>query len=190
MKKEHLDFLKNLQEQLTTQPTDGNCDPRYWGILETKRDYGYEEDAADGWVIYDGEALSEIGNANDSASVIRELTEEYELPEEAFQTGSGSYLSYPDDIVYAANEALQKRDNRNSSYAPLQVVYYRDVNFLARDAIFLTKKACKEHIAKFGYNYSNPRTYVMTASRCPEYEMLLDVIKDTLWDEIIPDEEK
>ncbi|MDD3338448.1 MAG: hypothetical protein PHS82_06275 [Lachnospiraceae bacterium] len=59
--------------------------------------------------------------------------------------------------------------------------YYRYFHVVNEDALFLTKKACKEHIEKYGYNYKQPHTYVMTACQCPEYEKLLEVIKNTDW---------
>lgn len=31
------------------------------------------------------------------------------------------------------------------------------------------------------HNYNDPHTYVMTAFRCPEYERLLKILKETDW---------
>lgn len=36
MKKEDIDFLRDLQKELNTQTNDGNADPVYWGVMERK----------------------------------------------------------------------------------------------------------------------------------------------------------
>ena len=95
-------FLINLQKELLTQTTDGNADPRYWGVKVKKRIYG-------------------------------------------------------------------------------DVSYFRDIYEVVDEAVFLTKKACMEHIKKNAHNYNDPHTYVMTAFRCPEYERLLKILKETDW---------
>ena len=33
---EDFEFLKELQHELNTQPTDGNAQPVYWGVMETE----------------------------------------------------------------------------------------------------------------------------------------------------------
>ena len=42
---------------------------------------------------------------------------------------------------------------------------------------FLTKRACKEYIKKYGYNHNDPHTYAMTAYRNFELEKLLKILK-------------
>jgi hypothetical protein len=48
---------------------------------------------------------------------------------------------------------------------------------------FLTKRACKEYIDKYGYNHSNPHTYAMTAIRNPEYETLINILETMKFDD-------
>lgn len=42
MKKEDIEFLRELQHELNTQETDGQASPRYWGIVE-KREFACAE---------------------------------------------------------------------------------------------------------------------------------------------------
>lgn len=34
MTKEDIEFLRDLQHELNTQPNDGNADPVFWGIIQ------------------------------------------------------------------------------------------------------------------------------------------------------------
>ena len=178
-------FLAELKKELLTQPTDGNCDPRFWGVHETVREYGYNSEYADGWVVYDGEQCVEVGKPDDIKSVISEYIDDYDFDESDFQENHDEYdpidITDIEDVVSRANQVVAKAQGLSSSYAPYSVAYYKDFYTVSEDALFLTKKACKEHIEQYGYNYKEPHIYVMTADRCPEYETLLQIIKETDW---------
>ena len=42
---------------------------------------------------------------------------------------------------------------------------------------FLTKRACKNYIERYGYNHNDPHTYAMTAYRNFELVRLLNILK-------------
>lgn len=76
-----------------------------------------------------------IGKPNDPQSIMRAICEQYDyLSPEEFDDPADI-----EDIVGQANDLL--------GMDTYQAVYYRDEWELAQDAIFLTKKACLEHIA-------------------------------------------
>ena len=184
MKSEYIEFLANLKEELLTQPTDGNSDPRYWGIKYEKRVYGYEEEYAEGWTVFDGENPGHIiGKSDDEEAVKEAFIKEYEFNEYSFDDCHDIY-----DIVERANEIAAEEDG-SPYYHPYDLTYYKDVQLYSKEAIFLTKKAAEQHIKDNGHNYNKPYTYVMTAFRCPEYEKLLEVIKNTDWNAIRRDAE-
>lgn len=184
MKSEYIEFLANLKEELLTQPTDGNRDPRYWGIKHKKRVYGWEEECAEGWTVFDSENPGYIiGKPDDEESVKAAFVGEYEINEDSFDDCYDIY-----DIVERANEIKAEEDG-SPYYKPYELAYYRDEDIHSEEAIFLTKKAAMQHIEDNGHNYNNPYTYVMTAFRCPEYEKLLEVIKNTDWNAIRRDAE-
>ena len=168
LSKEDAEFLANLRHELITQPTDGNCDPRFWGVIEDKYEWGYEEDCGEGWCVYDGENCCDVGRYDDVQSVIDELTDPdgYDYDPEDF-----AGLDDPEEVVERANELG----------GGFTLSYYRVHRKVSEDHLFLTKKACKEYIERYGYNHKNPRTYVMTAERCPEYARLLKILKETEW---------
>ena len=88
-----------------------------------------------------------------------------------------------DDVVLRMNEVarLHVCGDINDSCNYFDVSYFRDICEVVDEAVFLTKKACTEHIKKNAHNYNDPHTYVMTAFRCPEYERLLKILKETDW---------
>ena len=166
MKKAYTDFLRNLQQELLTQSTDGNRDPTYWGVLVRKRVYGLQEGNC---MVTTEDGEGPIGKPNDPQSIMQAICEQHDyLSLEEFDDPADI-----EDIVGQANDLL--------GMDTYQVVYYRDEWELAQDAIFLTKKACLEHIACNGHNYLDPKPYAMTAFRCPEYEMLLSILKTVDW---------
>lgn len=162
-------FLSSLQNELLTQPTDGNCGPRFWAVGETKRIVGLDEEYAKGWLIYDGESCAKVGEPDDIESVIKELTD------------ADSYGFDADDFVGCTTpeEVVEKFEElRADDTSPLTVVWYDDVHSVREDTMFLTKKDCTEHIKKYGYNYNQPHTYVMTAERSPAYAKLMEILEN------------
>lgn len=173
IRKEDALFLEQLKHALLTQPTDGNRDPRHWGIIEEKTEWGVLEENSVGWGIFDDEnAFDQVGNSDDLASVIACLIdpENYDCGYAPDYEGCDT----PEEVVEVANRLFE--------YSKFSVRYYADVWHVAEGPLFLTKVACEEHIRRYGYNYSKPHTYVMTADRCPEFEQLLRIIKETDWE--------
>ena len=168
--KEDAEFLAELRHELLTQPTDGNRDPRFWGVIEEKIEWGYNEECGEGWGVYDGEMCCEVGELDDLQALIEELTDQdgYGYDPEDFEG-----LDDPEEVVDRANEL-------DGSYR-FSLNYYRKYHEVSEEHLFLTKKACREYIDRYGYNHNKPHTYVMTAERCPEYEQLLKILKETKW---------
>lgn len=164
-----ISFLCSLQNELLTQPTDGNCGPRFWAVGETKRIIGLDEEYARGWLIYDGENCADVGKPDDIESVIQELTDK-----ESYGFDSADFIgcTTPEEVVEKVEEL------RTDGTSPLTVVWYDDVHSVHEDTMFLTKKDCAEHIEKYGYNYNQPHTFVMTAERSPSYEKLMEILKN------------
>ena len=166
--KDDAEFLADLRHELLTQPTDGNRDPRFWGVKDEVIEWGYDEEWAEGWGVYDSENCCKVGENNDLQSVIAELTDpdEYAYNQEDFKD-----CTEPEEVVERANELG----------GGFSLNYYRTRHIVSEDHLFITKKACQEYIDRYGYNHNKPHTYVMTAERCPEYERLLKILKETKW---------
>lgn len=155
------EFLKELQHELNTQTTDGNAQPVYWGVMETR-----EEGVPDGC----GEPRVYMGDGGTlSLNDAIEYTEEYITDENREQWEQLDKTSM-DGFVGFCNDALR--------WSEVRVV---DVERKSRlsdtTGAFLTKRACQQYIEKYGYNHSNPHTYAMTAYRNFELERLLTILR-------------
>ena len=156
------EFLKELQHELNTQTTDGNAQPVFWGVMETR-----EEGVPDGC----GEPRVYMGDGGTlSLNDAIEYTEEYITDENREQWERLDKTSM-DDFVGFCNEELRWNEVR--------IV---DVDKKSRlsetTGAFLTKRACQQYIEKYGYNHSNPHTYAMTAYRNFELERLLTILRN------------
>ena len=87
MDKKDIEFLARLRDELLTQPTDGNRNPRFWGIRQKELIWGIDSEFADGWGVYDGENCWYVGEKNNLQSVLDELLDPdaYGLTEDAFE---------------------------------------------------------------------------------------------------------
>ena len=166
--KEDAEFLAALRHELLTQPTDGNRDPRFWGVIEEELEFGYQEKFGKGWGVWDNDNCRFVGYINDLQSVIDEL-----IDEDGYDYGEEEFTDCEDieSVIERANEL-------GGSFS---ISYYRRRHVVSDEHIFLTKKACQEYIDRYGYNHNKPHTYVMTAERCPEYARLLKILKETKW---------
>lgn len=155
------DFLKDLQHELNTQTNDGNADPVYWGVKESEMK-GVPEGCGDP-IIYMGDGV---------AMTTKEAVEyiENDVDDAYKEQWADVDKTDMDDVVRFMNENLEWDDVR--------VVYQRLEEHISRNTgAFLTKRACKTYIERYGYNHCQPRTYAMTAYRNDELERLLNILK-------------
>ena len=158
-------FLKDLQKELINQENDGNANPVYWGIMED-----YEA------LCFEGEGEPRIPH-DDGAYTLEELVE-----------------AINDDIdsFTLAEKAEWKAINKNDLDSVMDFVneYWNEDNIIGEPywvetkqqlsryaGAFLTKRAAKSYIEKYGYNHDNPRTYAMTAYRNFELDRLIKILK-------------
>lgn len=61
MRKEDIEFLKSLQDEMLTQDTVGQASPRFWVVMQTERMYGVEDgyDVSGNEVLYEYESIAE-----------------------------------------------------------------------------------------------------------------------------------
>lgn len=165
---EQYDFLHELQHELLTQPTDGNADPVFWGVMEEK-----EIGVPDGC----GEPRIYLGDG-----VVNTLEEAVAYVNEWIEDG--------DDVIKYVWDDVDKEWPEDvadfiKTYIDMQcrlVSVDKKWELSDETGAFITKRACQEYIDKYGYNHSNPHTYAMTAFRNPEYEKLLNLLKTIKFD--------
>lgn len=161
---EDYNFLKDLQNELNTQETDGNAQPVYWGVMETE-EVGVPDECGEPR-IYRGDGY--CGTLEDAVMRIDESIRDYS--EETQKVWHEIDLNNMLDVVKFAKSYLDWREWR--------IVYVENVNSLAENTgPFLTKRACKDYIKKFSYHFSDPHTYAMTALRNKEFERVVNILR-------------
>ena len=117
MKKEDIEFLRELQHELNTQEHDGQASPRFWGIEET-----YLETAIDGdgdpYIVpydpldsYSQETLEEyVSRIEDEIKNLTEDTEDYQYILERWEILDKDDV---DEVVDFVNDNLRTKRTKD-----------------------------------------------------------------------------
>jgi hypothetical protein len=181
MKKEDIEFLKELQNEMLTQDHVCQANPRFWVIMQEVKDY-WVNDNTDGIFVYscgDSESVFE-GGLEEVTEWIKELDGvqdckydvcfvEFNYNNEEYSIGDSSDLQ----------SFLDEYDEDNYS-----VGEYRIREEIAPNTMFLTLRECKEHIKANSYHYNKPHPYAMTAWRSPQVQRLYEILENTDWESI------
>ena len=170
MTKETIDFLQNLQHELLTQPNDGNADPVWWGVMETRSEGGYEDGYEDYYELYSEASCESLGRVNNIQDIINAVKED----DESFTDEHFKDCEDMDDVMNILDEMLPYGEK-------YRLVGCKDISHINEGCVFLTKKDCLDYIEKFGYNHHRPHSYAMTAYRCFTFERLINILKSTDW---------
>ncbi|QXW83581.1 hypothetical protein [Bacillus sp. LJBS17] len=164
-----IQFLKELQQELKNQDSDGQAAPRFW----TVGDYEWVEaraENAERYSVY----LPYIAEAYALDDYLEDLKEDSELSKEALTELKNDDCDNP-------IEWIQKYIDEEAELIP-----ERKVHIVRPDTMFLTKEEAKRHINLNKHHYtSEVHTYAMTAWRARKVERLLKVLKTFDWDSII-----
>ena len=187
MKKDDIEFLKNLREEMLTQDTCCQASPRFWVVMQTTREYGISEEYDfDGTVIVDdeGEACS-----NDIESMYEYMHDTLDIDCRLDEmVPEGKVILVDDDVHVLENEEdVIEWIKDNTGYDYLDLVTYKDKEVIVPDTLFLTKRECEEHIKANSYHYNKPHPYAMTAWRSPQVEKLFEILESTDWEKELND---
>lgn len=177
MKKQDIEFLKDLQHEMLTQDTVCQANPRFWVVREKRRSYGIEDGFEDGIeVVWDSETLAR--DLKELYEFLKEDKEDLDIQYcENYVSIDGENFYDIKDLVGYMKEELEYNDD-------LYIANYREDYVIVPDTMFLTKRECEEHIERNHYHYSEPHSYAMTAWRSPQVEKLFDVIMNTNWNKV------
>lgn len=193
---EDLQFLQNLQKELNTQDNMGNADPEFWVIQQSHTEPA-PPDYADGSMLYDDDTeiaantkaaldyieaeKNNIFPENTSITIQRMKDENYGFISIIHVTTKKITMPYLIRNLYDIKSCL----NETAKHDNYHIEDYIVISEIVPDTMFLTHKACEEHLRKYSYNYRpDAHAYAMTAYRSPEYEKLLDIIRHTNFDEL------
>ncbi|MHA7105259.1 hypothetical protein [Bacillus cereus] len=170
-----IQFLKDLQQELKTQETDGQAGPRYWALMDYK------------WVVtaeghHDRMSLFFMDDC--TTVIVEEYIEdiisgqlEHELTEEQIE-------ELKEMREYESEEGLVEwiKENIDDN---CYLIYEEEVSFIVPDIMFLTKEEANKHIDGNKNHYTKQvHTYAMTAWRSPKVKQLLDILETFDWDAI------
>jgi hypothetical protein len=168
---EDYEFLKDLQNELKTQENDGNADPVFWGVEETVEECrgGDGEYGGDPYITYD-----------DGKWSLEEAIEEVEdeLKNNPEYSDEWLHKEWEEVDKSCAEDVYEFMTGMLHWEGIYGVVYVEDVKRVTPfTGAFITKRACKEYIKKYGYNHNDPHTYAMTAYRNFELGRLINILK-------------
>ena len=163
LSQEDYDFLKDLCHELSTQTNDGNAEPLYWGIME-KKEVLAPEGCGRPMIRHDDGAWE----FNEAIENVNECISDYD--QDIQSEWAKLDKDCPDDVCEFMQERLK--------WDFCDLYWAEDEDVLSRFAgAFLTKRAAKEYVEKYGYNHNQPYTYAMTAFRNFEYGRLIKILK-------------
>ena len=169
LSQEDYDFLKDLCHELNTQTNDGNAQPVYWGIME-KHEVLAPEGCGRPKIRHDDGAWE----FDEAIEHVNECISDYD--QDIQSEWAELDKDFPDDVCEFMQEGLK--------WDFCDLYWAEDEDVLCKFAgAFLTKRAAKEYVEKYGYNHNQPRTYAMTAFRNFELERLLKILKNINFDE-------
>lgn len=94
-------FLTVLGHELRTQPTDGNCDPRFWTVIDEKKDVPCWSENAEEWALID-----------DEGNVVGHVPYETDAGE-LLCVPVRSEVFVPEDILFLTKREAQEHIERN-----------------------------------------------------------------------------
>lgn len=186
-----LAFLDSLQHTLNTQDTMGNADPRFWVIKQSEwqltangnHDAIQYYDEETGMTIRTPSELSDYFDCHVEydVQIVKDGNDEWNISICDFFIAEA--IPDTDDLETFVPEDLDEYIEDN--IRTLQKQYVERVSVIVPDTLFLTHKACEDHLRRYGYNYApDAHAYCMTATRSPEYETLLRMLQTVDWTDV------
>lgn len=165
--KEDIEFLKNLQNEMLTQDTIGQANPRFWVIAQYEKNHNIMEGYEDGYeyiLNYNG-YYEDCENIEEVKGMINNWYEELN----EFQRQELEECNAIRDIKDFILDAELDVDIETRGYTL--------VHTIKPNTFFLTNREAKEHIKANSHHYNDTvHTYAMTAWRSPQVEQLYNIL--------------
>ena len=194
MKKEDIEFLNDLKNEMLSQEDNWQVNPIFWTVIQEIKDYSYnipngEEDGIE--IIKDGEEVCE-GDLKSISEWLKEFLEDNDIEINNYiydeynnvikidrikLDGYCNIIEDAEDLLHYLEEEFGCED--------YEIATYKIREEIVPNTLFLTKKECENHIKANGYHYTNPKPCAMTAWRSPQVKKLFDILKNTDWKEYL-----
>ena len=190
---QEINFLANLQNEMNTQDTVGQRDPRFWVIRGTETVYGMMDgeqrlflNGTEYSAMCDSDLVKNILEAaRKNCTDYKDLRIKAEVDSMTLY-GKGKEAGESEDAIAEwldfenLVEWLQTYTREDA-----RVLYCEDVPKIYPSTFFLTQKAAEEHLIANHYHYSqDAHTYAMTAWRNPEADNLWAILQETDFEDL------
>lgn len=201
-------FLTALQHEMNTQDTMCNADPRFWVIKGVRWNPCEDSDAAD-VTILNGPGSETVASTTEEAVQFLfsdDIAEclagtnysiENAVPDPAAKDTAAVIVTVkqtPHDIKRVFNIKSVKDVYEVLCFCRLYdytLAYETMDPHIYPDTLFLTHKACEDHLRQYHYNYDEKaHAYAMTAIRSPEVEALWKLIQQVDFAALLPSEKQ
>lgn len=197
MNKEDIKFLNDLKNEMLTQDTCCQANPRFWVIRQEERIYWCDNVVSNGFFIFDNnkaEIIFEGDNKdipNYLISLVNELYENGDIDCNLEEVNVYSFGGIEIDFKFNGN-CYTICDEIDLEYflkrcldMDVELGYYQENYIIQYDTFFMTLREAKEHLEKNKHHYnSTAKPYAMTAWRSPQVERLYEIIQNTDWSEL------
>lgn len=195
---EDIQFLSELQKELNTQSAMGNAQPVFWAIKESKTETATEDDydICSAYIAEDiYHSIADFVNAaNDPNDNLLERINEQSSSEiteiQLLDDGSCQLLLEHDKLprkYHSLKDLVELLHDNDYPEDLSQLIYEKYVSRVNPSPIFLTHRAAQAHLTQYDYNYAkDAHAYALTATRSPEFEQALNLIRTINWDALLP----
>lgn len=187
--KSEIDFLVNLQKELNTQTNDGNAQPVYWGIMDYKRDYNYNENGTP--VLYNPSEQETLESNEEIVDYIREMLDIYVHKYDNDSITLIETLNADENNQDIINQHIKNNDNTILSdmndcleflkeyESDWNILYYKYVEYIVPNLVFLTRQSAEDYLkAKSHHHSDDAHTYAMTALYNPIVKRLWEILRE------------
>ena len=194
MNKEDIKFLNDLKNEMLTQDTCCQANPRFWVIGQKERIYWCDSGISNGFFILDNNECETIfeGDNKDMPNYLISLVNKlYENGDIGYNLEDVNVYSWGDmDFKFNGNYYVIYDETdfedflKNCLGMDVDLGYYKDNHVMLENTFFMTLREAKEHLEKNKHHYnSTAKPYGMTSWRSPQVERLYEIIQNTDWSE-------
>lgn len=161
-------FLSELSKEMRNQDTFGTRKPIFWTVT----DEVWVRDIEEGELYF--RVDEEEYDAEDFMDYLANHADELGFDEEQLED-----LYW--DIHICENSPCQLAREWEECFKDVEIYGLRKERRIVKNTLFLTQKACRQHIEDNAHNYRNPLAFCWHAHRSPEVERLFELIENTDW---------